>query len=696
MRQQAAGFALVALQATFLALLSRTIYFPVLVVLVAGWGSVTRWRIPLSREQAFLLSTGAAFFFLLKHRFAPHEFPFGSLFIRTQIAYIIAQYLLTIEAAQFLTRRNGDSLSPVLPALGAVALVCIADVQITTEEQRRLTRLFAVAYAVLWAVYLWNCQKSLPTPAEGNQLARRQSARRRRLFAGAGILTAVAVGAWFSSLGFYRFDKTIENWVLGWMQDSLPSSQPGFSRSSQLGSIRDQKTEAENQVALRVYAEEMPGYLRGAVLTSFESSQWATTSVMRGIPLITAPEPPAGMQPLARNEMIYMHPAMRVHASTKWRYLECWPARDHLNAFTPLGTTHLKTAADRVGALPFGVFLLYEPEDSVPYTACVPETPPAYFLNPRIRLLWLEVPHLYHEPLAEIAKRVFADAKTTRDKIRAVERYFHENYRYHLGIRVPSGRDPLLFFLQEKPAAHCEYFATAAAMLLRSGGVPTRYVTGFVAAEWNPSGRYWIARNRDAHAWVEAYDETLGWITVEATPAGGVPSTAPPETKYAWWETLKNDWRRLRTYLGQGRWDRVGAVLRSTGVSWTLGLVLAGFAVYLAVRFRGRSRRARPERAGDPDLAEMHKLLLGMDQQLRRHGLIRGPSETLHQFARRVRDWEGQIRGGSARAAPPPFAERAGEWYDAYADFRYQGRWDCQTRAVLEARLPRLDGEDAS
>ena len=69
------------------------------------------------------------------------------------------------------------------------------------------------------------------------------------------------------------------------MERSVHGSQVGFSQSARLGSIRQQKSEAENHVALRVYAEESPGYLRGAVFTTFNSSQWISTSVMRGIPL---------------------------------------------------------------------------------------------------------------------------------------------------------------------------------------------------------------------------------------------------------------------------------------------------------------------------------------------------------------------------------------------------------------------------
>lgn len=75
--QQLVGLALVALQAALMGLLARTVWFPVFVVSIAAVGAITRFRMTLSREQAFLLSSAAAFFFLLKHRFSPQDFPVG-------------------------------------------------------------------------------------------------------------------------------------------------------------------------------------------------------------------------------------------------------------------------------------------------------------------------------------------------------------------------------------------------------------------------------------------------------------------------------------------------------------------------------------------------------------------------------------------------------------------------------------------
>lgn len=88
--------------------------------------------------------------------------------------------------------------------------------------------------------------------------------------------------------------------------------------------------------------------------------------------------------------------------------------------------------------------------------------------------------------------------------------------------------DFAMWFLEESDTGYCVHFATATAVLLRSIGIPARYVTGYlVQTKANTATN---VRLRDAHAWVEIYDALNGWLTVDPTPSGfGSPVPVPTQ-----------------------------------------------------------------------------------------------------------------------------------------------------------------------
>lgn len=121
-----------------------------------------------------------------------------------------------------------------------------------------------------------------------------------------------------------------------------------------------------------------------------------------------------------------------------------------------------------------------------------------------------------------------AGARNRYDAARAVEAHLGRNehggeYGYSLEMRAAGG-DPLADFLFNVRAGHCEYFATAMAMMLRTQGIAARVVNGFQAGEYNSSADAYVVRQYDAHSWVEVYfPETDAWVAFDPTPAEGRP-----------------------------------------------------------------------------------------------------------------------------------------------------------------------------
>jgi len=92
-----------------------------------------------------------------------------------------------------------------------------------------------------------------------------------------------------------------------------------------------------------------------------------------------------------------------------------------------------------------------------------------------------------------------------------------------MSVKMKSSPDPLINFMKQR-RGFCIHFASASALMLRSCDIPARVVGGFVSREWNPWLKRYVVREREGHAWVEAWDSSRGrWFLVEATPPGGVP-----------------------------------------------------------------------------------------------------------------------------------------------------------------------------
>jgi hypothetical protein len=126
-----------------------------------------------------------------------------------------------------------------------------------------------------------------------------------------------------------------------------------------------------------------------------------------------------------------------------------------------------------------------------------------------------------------------------------MESYFHTNFTYTLNIAGKPGADPLAHFLFNTKAGFCEYFATAMAVMLRTQGIPSREVNGFLPGEYNDVGGDYIVRASDAHSWVEAYFPGSGWVTFDPTP----PSSEQPPGLLSrlalyidWFQLTWNEW----------------------------------------------------------------------------------------------------------------------------------------------------------
>jgi transglutaminase-like putative cysteine protease len=209
---------------------------------------------------------------------------------------------------------------------------------------------------------------------------------------------------------------------------------------------------------------------------------------------------------------------------------------------------------------------------------------------------YLQLPAELPERVGRLAARITRDAPTPYDKVKAIERWLADNYRYRIESPVPpEGRDAVDHFLFDTDVGFCEQFASATAIMLRSLGIPARVVVGFTPGKRSAFTGYYNVRASDAHMWVEVFFDELGWYEFD-------PTFAVPPAEFDLGETVPLV-KAMRVII-----EKISAVIPAgMGGVFRGGLVLllvltAVIGGYIAYRKLYRPRVGVPSRARDPDL----------------------------------------------------------------------------------------------
>ncbi len=270
-----------------------------------------------------------------------------------------------------------------------------------------------------------------------------------------------------------------------------------------------------------------------------------------------------------------------------------------------------------------------------------------------------------------LTERVCLEAGAADDfeRVAAVERFLRSNYSYTLTPpREHREVDPVVEFLFRSKRGHCELFASAMAVMLRSVGIPTRLVGGYRGGRYNAYGGFYSVARRNAHCWVEVHfrrpgtdSNPIGWVAFDPTP----PYVEPPRGFFAFFSEiagyLRHKWMDYVIFYDVSKRRRMMSLLARTGrraahglrglVEWLKSVgravaseavpliaVISGFLVALflmryarrgARRRGGRARRARA--AARMPAILFYRSLLSLAE---RRGLVRKASATPYELLR--------------------------------------------------------------
>ncbi len=448
-----------------------------------------------------------------------------------------------------------------------------------------------------------------------------------------GVVTAVVFVAW--PRNFAR---------QGWLGDAMVLRAPlEAGLSDRIDLDREHGARLDETVVLRIQprsgaAGDVPSHWRARAFTGFDGRAWSPQHAMQlGSRFATdAPWEPGSPGHWRRSENLR-------EAELSVRLFDLGTGRLPV----PIGAGGLRVA-DETG-------LLWDPKSDGMLAFVRSGEATARFVDYRVELAAQPlaaarssvrrtmvalpdegVPRVVRDLARQLRAAAAPDAAVTDIAATSAE-WLRENRRYQLPGGPGFARN-FEDFLLGGGAGHCEYFATALALVLRLQDVPCRLVGGYLAHEWDPAAAAMVVRARDAHAWVEVLLPDGSWRTFDATPPTGLGDVRAQSQ--SWWDETRSDL--------EGLWSAVVGFDATARAQWLSGLVallrrlasnpwltgpLALFVAALVLRRRLVRAEPRPVRE--------------LRRAARRLGLVRHAGETPREFAARA-----------AAAAPQALAAR--------------------------------------
>ncbi len=547
------------------------------------------------------------------------------------------------------------------------------------------------------------------------------------------VLTTITAGSIFFVLprwGTSSFEST----------STEPLRTVGFTETVMLGELGEVINNADLVMRVTFYRGrgdrpirlEGEPLFRGTVVTRYEGRTWTQELPSYPIPLpteagSTITRQRISIEPLDVPEVFHVAPAVTLEQPD--RRLQLDPSSnqlirsDEMRSRTwefDIGTTGIRGNRQRT-VLPSS------------------RTPSQLRLNKMLQPFGGDSAEEQFPILSELATRILSERgiDPSSDRVaaaRALSDHFHLSGEYVYSLdaqeRDPD-LDPLEDFVSQHQAGHCEYFAGALVMMLRSQGIPARMVIGFKGGEWNDVGQYYQVQQLHAHAWVEAYLEEQhiapgdfagehvpsgAWLVLDPTEgtregasnsAEGVAARLRQSIDYArvlWinyvaslnakrqrqgiYEPLAAGveagmehltsvevWQARLTALEESRLGKFWFWYRRHWFSWRGGLVAVGFSLFLVGAFasgkataRWLSRRGWIGRKQQHATPPVLEMYRRLEAALERLGLMREPAQTAHEFAMAA---GGQL---AERDEHRPLAQLPGRVVEAFYRVRFGGR----------------------
>ncbi|HEX8185247.1 MAG TPA: DUF3488 and transglutaminase-like domain-containing protein [Blastocatellia bacterium] len=310
----------------------------------------------------------------------------------------------------------------------------------------------------------------------------------------------------------------------------------GFSNKVELGQVASIKSSP--RIVMRVQLDRQPSrYLhwRGVALERYDGRSWSLSETRENRVLVMTQDGrfnghPSGADSQFNRQYQWGYSAADRQNSIEQRIIlepldtpTLFAAQKPVQVYGPIGMLRRDRLTDALAAdgLRGRTNYIVWSDISVPSEQDLRADSPA--LSPKeIKEVNTRLPRKIDPRIEQLAHDITRNAPTPYDKVKAIEGELKTRFGYTLDLSI-KGSDPLAEFLFDVREGHCEYFATAMVIMLRTLSIPARIVNGFQMGEYNDINHLYTVRESDAHSWVEVYfPRSQTWVEFDPTPAAGI------------------------------------------------------------------------------------------------------------------------------------------------------------------------------
>ena len=566
----------------------------------------------------------------------------GRALLGAPILPLILELVAALQISRLMSRRGAREHQQI----AALALLHLIAATLLSTDLAYAFAFLGFVVALPWMLALSHLRAEIESQLADREAQRRDAAAQRsepgdregslsrvlgsKDLVGPGFLAGTAALAIplfaLTGLVFVAFPRV----GLGFLSFGRDTGQrtSGFGSNIELGDFGVIRTDPT--VVLRVVPPDLPVRppplrtirMRGTSFDHYDGRRWTRSRDL-------------GARGVGRIDALYAVPSRLPVPARDAPWSIVLDALDEPVLFLPPGTVGIEVPPRMTGGVESGREILYTPGVDVRYADgdglglryvawTNDEQGAAHALDPADARRYLQVPEA-HERVAALAREWTEGAEDDAERVRMLLEHLRDADQYRYSLETPrlGERVPLDVFLFEAKRGHCEYFATALAIQLRTLGIPARNVAGFLGGRFNPYGGYYALSQGDAHSWVEAWLPGRGWITLDPTPPSrdtiGIDEGPLGELREMM-DALRTRWaehivgydlqRQVGLFRGIRRWFRgsgaseraapePGASLEPAGApgwAWALFVVIGIGALAVWLRRRRRSK-VEPEGA---------------------------------------------------------------------------------------------------